>query len=42
MSLLNILTLAGSAVSAQSQRLNTVASNIANAESVSSSWEEPK
>jgi flagellar basal-body rod protein FlgC len=34
MSLLNILTLAGSAVSAQSQRLNTVASNLANADTV--------
>jgi flagellar basal-body rod protein FlgC len=34
MSLLNILALAGSAVSAQSQRLNTVASNLANADTV--------
>lgn len=34
MSLLNILSLAGSAVSAQSQRLNTVASNLANADTV--------
>jgi flagellar basal-body rod protein FlgC len=34
MSLLNILPVAGSAVSAQSQRLNTVASNLANADSV--------
>lgn len=34
MSLLNILPIAGSAVSAQSQRLNTVASNLANADSV--------
>ena len=32
MSLLNILSLAGSAISAQSQRLNTVASNLANAD----------
>ncbi len=34
MSLLNILSLAGSAISAQSQRLNTVASNLANADTV--------
>ncbi|MCO5099810.1 MAG: flagellar basal body rod protein FlgC [Burkholderiaceae bacterium] len=34
MSLLNILGISGSAVSAQSQRLNTVASNLANADSV--------
>jgi flagellar basal-body rod protein FlgC len=34
MSLLNILPIAGSAVSAQSQRLNTVASNLANADTV--------
>ena len=34
MSLLNILPLAGSAISAQSQRLNTVASNLANADTV--------
>lgn len=33
MSLLNIFNIAGSAMSAQSQRLNTVASNIANADS---------
>jgi flagellar basal-body rod protein FlgC len=31
---LNILPLAGSAISAQSQRLNTVASNLANADTV--------
>jgi len=37
MSLANIFDLAGSGMSAQSIRLNTVASNIANAESVSSS-----
>jgi len=37
MSLGNIFDLAGSGMSAQSIRLNTVASNIANAESVSSS-----
>ncbi|MGE0801874.1 MAG: flagellar basal body rod protein FlgC [Lautropia sp.] len=34
MSLLNILPVAGSAISAQSQRLNTVASNLANADTV--------
>ena len=34
-SLMNILPLAGSALSAQSQRLNTVASNLANADTVS-------
>jgi flagellar basal-body rod protein FlgC len=34
MSLLNILALAGSAIAAQSQRLNTVASNLANADTV--------
>lgn len=34
MSLLNIFNVAGSGMSAQSQRLNTVASNIANADSV--------
>ncbi|MDO5057118.1 MAG: flagellar basal body rod protein FlgC [Lautropia sp.] len=34
MSLMNILPLAGSALSAQSQRLNTVASNLANADTV--------
>jgi len=37
MSLANIFDVAGSAMSAQSIRLNTVASNIANADSVSSS-----
>ncbi len=37
MSLSNIFNIAGSGMSAQSVRLNTVASNIANAESVSSS-----
>jgi flagellar basal-body rod protein FlgC len=36
MSLLNIFDVSGSALSAQSQRLNTVASNLANAESVTS------
>lgn len=34
MSLFNIFNIAGSAVSAQSQRLNTVASNLANADTV--------
>lgn len=37
MSLFNIFNVAGSAMSAQGQRLNTVASNIANADSVTSS-----
>ncbi len=37
MSLFKIFDIAGSALSAQSVRLNTVASNLANAESVSSS-----
>jgi len=37
MSLANVFNIAGSGMSAQSVRLNTVASNIANAESVSSS-----
>lgn len=36
MSLFNIFNVAGSAMSAQSQRLNVVSSNIANAESTSS------
>jgi len=36
MSLFNIFNVAGSAMSAQGQRLNTVASNLANADSVSS------
>ena len=35
MSLFSILDVAGSALTAQSQRLNTTASNLANAESVS-------
>jgi flagellar basal-body rod protein FlgC len=34
MSMLNILNVAGSAISAQSQRLNVVASNLANADTV--------
>ena len=37
MSLLNVFEIAGSAMTAQSQRLNVVASNLANADSVSSS-----
>jgi flagellar basal-body rod protein FlgC len=37
MSLFNIFNVAGSAMSAQSQRLNVVASNIANADSATSS-----
>lgn len=37
MSLFNIFNISGSAMSAQGQRLNTVASNIANADSTSSS-----
>lgn len=40
MSLFNIFDISGSAMSAQSVRLNTTASNIANAESVSSSIDE--
>ncbi|MBI3228628.1 MAG: flagellar basal body rod protein FlgC [Burkholderiales bacterium] len=36
MSLFNIFNVAGSAMSAQSQRLNTVASNLANADSATS------
>ena len=40
MSLFNIFNVAGSGMSAQSVRLNTTASNIANADSVSSSIDE--
>lgn len=40
MSLFNIFDIAGSALSAQSVRLNTTASNLANADSVSSSVNE--
>lgn len=40
MSLFNIFDVSGSAMSAQSVRLNTTASNIANADSVSSSVDE--
>lgn len=41
MSLFNIFKVAGSAMSAQGQRLNTVASNIANADSVAASDGQP-
>lgn len=41
MSLLNVLNIAGSALSAQSLRLNTTASNLANADSVVSSNGQP-
>ena len=41
MSLSNIFNVAGSAISAQSQRLNTVASNIANADSATSPSGQP-
>lgn len=37
MSMLNVFEIAGSAMTAQSQRLNVVASNLANADSVTSS-----
>jgi len=40
MSLFNVFDVSGSAMSAQSVRLNTVASNLANADSVASSPEE--
>jgi flagellar basal-body rod protein FlgC len=40
MSLFNVLDVAGSGMSAQSVRLNTTASNLANADSVSSSIDE--
>jgi flagellar basal-body rod protein FlgC len=40
MSLLSIFDVAGSAMSAQTVRLNTTASNIANADSVSSNFDE--
>lgn len=40
MSLASVFSIAGTGMSAQSTRLNTVASNIANAESVSSSIEQ--
>ena len=41
MSLSNVFNIAGSALTAQSMRLNLVASNIANAESTASSTGEP-
>ena len=41
MSLFSILDVAGSALTAQSQRLNTTASNLANADSATSSTGEP-
>ncbi len=41
MSLFNIFNVAGSAMNAQSQRLNTVASNLANADSATSASGEP-
>lgn len=41
MSLFNIFSVAGSAMNAQSQRLNTVASNLANADSAVSANGEP-
>ena len=41
MSLLNIFNVAGSAMNAQSQRLNTVASNLANADCATSANGEP-
>lgn len=41
MSLFNIFNVAGSAMSAQSQRLNTVSSNIANADSTTSATGQP-
>ena len=40
MSLANVFNIAGSAMSAQTTRLNTTASNIANAETVSSSMDQ--
>ena len=41
MSLFNVLNIAGSALDAQSKRLNVVASNLANAESTTSSTGQP-
>ena len=41
MSLSNVFDIASSALSAQSQRLNVVASNLANADSVTSSSDTP-
>mgnify|MGYP003604266477 CR=1 FL=1 len=41
MSLFNVFNISGSAMSAQGQRLNVVASNLANADSVTSSNGQP-
>ena len=41
MSIFNVFSIAASALTAQSQRLNTVASNLANADSATSSTGEP-
>ena len=41
MSMFNVFTIAGSALTAQSQRLNVVASNLANADSATSSTGQP-
>lgn len=41
MSILNVFSIAGSALNAQSQRLNVVASNLANANSTTSSTGQP-
>lgn len=41
MSILNVFSIAGSALNAQSQRLNVVASNLANADSTTSSTGQP-
>ena len=41
MSMFNVFTIAGSALTAQSQRLNAVASNLANADSATSSTGQP-
>ncbi|MDP1683187.1 MAG: flagellar basal body rod protein FlgC [Burkholderiales bacterium] len=41
MSILNVFNIAGSALNAQSQRLNVVASNLANADSTTSSTGQP-
>ena len=41
MSLLNVFSIAGSALNAQSQRLNVVASNLANADSTTSASGQP-
>ena len=39
MSMFSIFNVSGSAVSAQSQRLNTVASNLANVDAVAARWQ---